>query len=127
MTTLKDLTTRNIAPQTQSLKDQFKKPSPLPPSKYPDGHGKSKGDILVQRLALEFQHDPVAELVKLAKSNRISPDLKAKINMELIQYYIPKLRAIDTNPNQGETIQINIIDSNTKVNTNDKTIDITSR
>ena len=29
--------------------------------------------------------------------------------MELLQYYLPKLKAIDTNPNQGETISINII------------------
>ena len=65
--------------------------------------------VLVQRLALEFNHDPIQELVKLAQSNRVSPDLKAKINMEFLQYYLPKLRAIDTNPNQGEVIQINIV------------------
>ena len=91
------------------LKDQFKGPCAMAASKAPTGTGKSKNDVLVQRLALEFNHDPIHELVKLAQSNRISPDLKAKINMEFLQYYLPKLRAIDTNPNQGEVIQINIV------------------
>ena len=91
------------------LKDQFKVPCAMAASKAPTGVGKSKNDVLVQRLALEFNHDPIQELVKLAQSNRVSPDLKAKINMEFLQYYLPKLRAIDTNPNQGEVIQINIV------------------
>ena len=91
------------------LKDQFKVPCAMAASKAPTGVGKSKNDVLVQRLAMEFNHDPVQELVKLAQSNRISPDLKAKINMEFLQYYLPKLRASDTNPNQGDVIQINIV------------------
>lgn len=99
------------------LKEQFKVPCPMAASKAPTGTGKSKNDVLVQRLALEFNHDPIHELVKLAQSNRVSPDLKAKINMELIQYYLPKLRAIDTNPNQGEVIQINIVNPHDIIDT----------
>lgn len=94
---------------SQDLKKEFKKPSPLPASKAPTGRGSTKNDLFVQRLAVEFQHDPVAELVKIAQSTRISPDLKAKINLELLSYYLPKLKAIDTNPNQGEVINLNVV------------------
>lgn len=113
---------------SNALKETFSPPSPISAKKAPTGKGTSKGDMLVQRLAVEFQHDPIEELVKLARSNRVSPDLKAKINLELIQYYIPKLRAIDTNPNQGETISINIINPSISSNStsNQKIIDITS-
>ncbi len=94
---------------THDIKEQFKKPSPLPLSKAPTGKGASKNDQLIQRLAFEFNFDPVAELVKLAKSNRVSSDLRAKISMEFMQYFMPKMKAIDTNPNQGEVININIL------------------
>lgn len=100
---------KTLVKVSQELKKEFRKPSPLPASKAPTGRGSSKNDLFVQRLAVEFQHDPVAELVKIAQSNRISPDLKAKINLELLSYYLPKLKAIDTNPNQGEVINLNVI------------------
>lgn len=106
---MKKETVSQVRELEQDLKDQFKVPSPMAASKAPSGKGNSKNDLLVQRLALEFKHDPVAELVKLAQSNRIPPELKAKINMEFLQYYLPKLKAIDTNPNQGEVININIV------------------
>lgn len=95
--------------EKEKVKELFKKPSTLPVSKAPTGKGLSKNDILVQRLANEFHHDPIAELVKLAKSSRVMPETKVKINLELLSYYMPKLKAIDTNPNQGETISLNII------------------
>ena len=93
----------------KEIKQELRKPTPLPPSKAPTGKGSTKNDLLVQRLAMEFEFDPVAQLVELARHKYSSPDLKAKISMELLQYYLPKLKAIDTNPNQGETISINII------------------
>lgn len=92
---------------TQELKQELKLPSPT--KVYPTGKGKSKNDILIQRLAAEFGHDPVEELIKLARSSKTSSDIKMKINMELLNYCIPKLKAIDTNPNQGETISVNVI------------------
>lgn len=93
----------------KEIKQELRRPTPLPPSKAPTGKGTTKNDLLVQRLAMEFEFDPIAQLVELARNKYSSPDLKAKINMELLQYYLPKLKAIDTNPNQGETISINII------------------
>lgn len=91
------------------LKKNLRKPNMLPAKKAPTGRGETAGDRLVQRLATEFKHDPIAELIKLAKSAKTSPELKAKINQDLVQYYLPKLKAIDTNPNSGEVISINVI------------------
>ena len=95
----------------QQLKDTFKKPSMLPVKKAPTGRGETAGDQLVRRLAVEFGYDPISELVKTARSAKTSPELKTKINMELVQYYLPKIRAVDTNPNAGEVISINVIPS----------------
>ena len=94
----------------QQLKDTFKKPSMLSAKKAPTGRA---GDQLVRRLAVEFGYDPISELVKTARSAKTSPELKTKINMELVQYYLPKIRAVDTNPNAGEVISINVIPSAT--------------
>lgn len=94
------------------LKKTLRKPNMLPAKKAPTGRGETAGDRLVQRLATEFRHDPIAELIKLAKSSKTTPELKAKINQELLQYYLPKLKAIDTNPNSGEVISINVIPAN---------------
>lgn len=97
----------------QQLKDTFKKPSMLSAKKAPTGRGETAGDQLVRRLAVEFGYDPISELVKTARSAKTSPELKTKINMELVQYYLPKIRAVDTNPNAGEVISINVIPSTT--------------
>ena len=105
----KDVLENEAKSLVKEIKQELKKPTPLPASKAPTGKGDSKNDLLVQRLAMEFEFDPVAQLVELARHKYSSPDLKAKISMELLQYYLPKLKAIDTNPNQGETISINII------------------
>lgn len=98
------------------LKKNLRKPNMLPAKKAPTGRGETAGDRLVQRLATEFHHDPIAELVKLAKSSKTTPELKTKINQELVQYYLPKIKAIDTNPNSGEVISINVIPSTAKIN-----------
>lgn len=97
------------------LQKSFKKPSALSGKKAPTGRGETAGDMLIRRLASEFKYDPIAELVKIAKSNKSTLELKTKINQELIQYYLPKVKAIDTNPNAGEVISINVIPTMKKV------------
>lgn len=94
---------------SKDLKQELKKPRMISAKKAPDGRGSTAGDRLVQRLATDLHYDPIAELVKLAKHPKTSPELKAKISSELMQYYMPKLKAIDTNPNAGEIISINVI------------------
>lgn len=100
---------------SDELKETLKKPQALSAKKAPTGRGETAGDRLVQRLASEFKYDPIEELVKIAKSTKSSLELKAKINQELIQYYLPKVKAIDTNPNAGEVISINVIPTMKKV------------
>lgn len=100
---------------SDDLKESLRKPRALPAKKAPTGRGETAGDRLVQRLASEFKYDPIEELVKIAKSSKSTLELKAKINQELIQYYLPKVKAIDTNPNAGEVISINVIPTMKKV------------
>lgn len=94
----------------------FKKPAKLPAKQAPTGTGTTKGDILMQRLANEFKIDPLAELVKLARRSD-NDKLRKEIYAELMSYYMPKMKAIDHNPHQGETINVSFIfpeDNNTK-------------
>ena len=86
----------------------FRKPAKIPAKSAPTGAGTTKGDILLQRLATEFRVDPLAELVKLAKRSD-SEKIKKEIYSELMSYYMPKMKAIDNNPHQGETINVSII------------------
>lgn len=100
---------------SEDLKETLRKPRALSAKKAPTGRGETAGDRLVQRLATEFKYDPIEELVKIAKSSKSSLELKAKINQELVQYYLPKIKAVDTNPNAGEVISINVIPTMKKV------------
>ncbi len=95
--------------ESEQLASELKKPRALAPKHHPTGKGCSSGDLMIQRLAVEFNHDPIKEMVKLAKSNGIDDKLKFEINKELLSYIVPKLKAIDTNPNQGEVISIKVI------------------
>lgn len=50
--------------------------------------------------ALEMQqHDPLLELIKVAKDNSTPLDMKVTINKELLQYAAPKLKAVDLTAN----------------------------
>ena len=100
----------NIYKESASeLKSVLKKPTAIPAAKAPTGRGTTKGDMLVQRLASEFKHDPIAELVRLAQSDEVTNELKYRINSDLVGFYLPKVKAIDTNPNDGETISVKVI------------------
>lgn len=94
---------------SKDVSKEYKKVNPISASKAPKGNGCTKGDLLMQRLAMEFKYDPIKEMIKLAKHNKTSNELKFKIASQLTDYYLPKVKAIDTNPNQGEVISINII------------------
>lgn len=87
---------------------KIKKPRPIPARKAPNGLGGTKGDILMHRLAAEFKLDPIKELVKMSQRPDITSELRFKIMNELLSYYMPKMKATDTNPNQGEVISVNI-------------------
>ncbi len=93
----------------KDLKKEFKKPNAIPAHKAPKGNGSTKGDILMQRLAVEFEYDPIHELIRLARNKTSSNELQYKIACQLADYYLPKVKAIDTNPNQGEVIALNIV------------------
>lgn len=90
-------------------KAKYAKPKAIPAKKAPNGLGGTKGDILMRRLATEFKLDPIKELIKLAHSDEASPELRFKIMNELLGYYMPKVKAIDTNPNQGEVINVQVL------------------
>lgn len=94
----------------QEKKSLLKKPAAIPGEKAPTGTGSSKADFLVSRFAYEFDgYDPIAELVALARDPKASINERKAIHTELAGYIYPKLKAIDTNPNQGEVISLNIV------------------
>jgi hypothetical protein len=65
-------------------------------------------DIFTTRLIHDLKHDPLETLVELSRTCK-SELVKAQINLTLLEYMLPKLKAIDTNPNQGEMISINVV------------------
>ncbi len=81
---------------------------PAPTKQVPDGKGLTKGDLLLRRLQFEFHHDPLSELVSLAKNNKTSISEKIKINQEFLSYIVPKLKNVEVNQHQGEVIKVNI-------------------
>jgi hypothetical protein len=104
-----DTNTTQYNDAAKDLSAMLRKPAALHPSKAPTGKGATKGDLLVQRLATEFKHDPIAELIRLASEDSSSNELKYKINSDLLGYYMPKLKAVELNQNAGETISVNVI------------------
>ncbi len=81
---------------------------PAPSSKAPTGKGYTKADVLLRRLQYDFKHDPLSELVALAKSPKTSTGEKIRINQEFMSYIIPKLKNVEVNQHQGEVIKVNI-------------------
>lgn len=93
-----------IREELRELRKEHKAPNGVVPST----RTLKAHDVFTQRVIHDLSHDPVAELVNLAKFSS-SEKLRAEINIELLQYMIPKLKAVDTNPNAGEMIQINVV------------------
>ena len=87
---------------------ELRKEHKIPGAVVPSSRTLKSHDIFTQRLLQDLQHDPLEALVELSR-NAKSDYVKAQINLELLQYMIPKLKAVDTNPNQGETISINVM------------------
>lgn len=96
----------------QRYHEDLRKENKVPGSIVPSSKTLKAHDVFTERMIRDLKHDPVKELVDLAQHPDDSirmRELKAQINMELLQYMIPKLKAVDTNPNQGETISISVV------------------
>lgn len=89
----------------RSLKNTIVKPRAIAA---PSGSGLTKGDELIRRLRLEFGYDPLKELVELAQGSDATVGERIRIAETVMSYYQPKVKAIDYNPNSGETISLNI-------------------
>lgn len=86
----------------------LRKEHKVPGAVVPSSRTLKTHDLFTERLIRDLKHDPLEELVNLSRSAK-SELVKANINLTLLEYMIPKLKAVDTNPNQGEVISINVV------------------
>ena len=86
----------------------LRKENKVPCAVVPSSRTLKAHDVFTSRLLNDLNYDPLVELVELAREAR-SELVRANINLTLLEYMIPKLKAVDTNPNQGEVMSINVI------------------
>lgn len=74
----------------------------------PSLQGTRSIDNLLRRMQMGFGYDPLNELVSIARSTKSSVSEKIKIAQELMSYVYPKVKAIATDPNMGDVINITV-------------------
>lgn len=79
----------------------------------PTLQGSRSIDNLLRKMQLGLGYDPLLELVALARSNKSSISDKIKIAQELMSYVYPKVKAIATDPNLGDIINVTVKYDNT--------------
>ena len=71
-------------------------------------NGSRSIDNLLRRMQLGYNYDPLVELMAIARSTKSSVAEKIKIAQELMSYVYPKVKAIATDPNMGDVINITV-------------------
>lgn len=74
----------------------------------PAMNGSRSIDNLLRRMQLGYNYDPLVELMAIARSTKSSVAEKIKIAQELMSYVYPKVKAIATDPNMGDVINITV-------------------
>lgn len=74
----------------------------------PAMNGNRSIDNLLRRMQLGYNYDPLVELMAIARSTKSSVAEKIKIAQELMSYVYPKVKAIATDPNMGDVINITV-------------------
>lgn len=74
----------------------------------PTMNGSRSIDNLLRRMQLGYNYDPLVELMAIARSTKSSVAEKIKIAQELMSYVYPKVKAIATDPNMGDVINITV-------------------
>lgn len=75
---------------------------------YPNTNDLGKADNLLRQLRYGLGFDPLTELVGLYRDLDTSTAERIRIASELLSYTHPKMKAIQSNPDQGEVITINV-------------------
>lgn len=70
--------------------------------------GSKSIDNLLRKMQAGFGYDPLVELISIARSTKSSVAEKIKIAQELMQYVYPKVKAMATDPNMGDVINITV-------------------
>lgn len=67
-----------------------------------------KIDNLLRKMQFGLGYDPLVELVSIAKKPSTTTLQKIKIATELMTYVYPKIKAVATDPNMGDVINITV-------------------
>lgn len=74
----------------------------------PDLSKTERIDNLLRKMQMGLGYDPLVELVTLARKPSTSTNERIKIAQDLMSYVYPKVKAVTTDTNQGEVINITV-------------------
>lgn len=63
---------------------------------------------LVRETFEKHNHNPIAELIRIASNPELPDKLRIDCNKELAKYYAPQLRAVEHTGKDGESLAANI-------------------